>query len=86
MRIGVPKESIEVSGGSRWSPRSWKSSSRRVMRSWWKAGPDEAALVPDALFTDAGATMGDPWGAEVIAKVAPPGEWGARAACRGPPR
>ena len=30
------------------------------------------AGAPDAAFVDMGATIGDPWGAEVVAKVAPP--------------
>jgi NAD(P) transhydrogenase subunit alpha len=31
-----------------------------------------AALIPDELYTDAGATIGDPWSADVVVKVAPP--------------
>jgi NAD(P) transhydrogenase subunit alpha len=31
-----------------------------------------AALIPDRLYTEAGATIGDPWAAEVVVKVAPP--------------
>ena len=30
------------------------------------------AGAPDAAFVEMGATIGDPWGAEVVAKVAPP--------------
>ncbi|WP_068280637.1 Re/Si-specific NAD(P)(+) transhydrogenase subunit alpha [Aldersonia kunmingensis] len=30
------------------------------------------ALIPDELYTDAGATVGDPWSADVVVKVAPP--------------
>src|SRR5687768_4124087 len=30
--------------------------------------------MPDAQFTDAGATLGDPWGADVVAKVLAPTE------------
>ena len=37
-----------------------------------EAGAGEAAGIPDALFTDAGATIGDPWGGDVIVKVAVP--------------
>ena len=39
-----------------------------------EAGAGEAAGVPDAQFTDAGATIGDPWGADVVAKVVAPTE------------
>ena len=39
-----------------------------------EAGAGRQALVPDALYTDAGATIGDPWGAEVVVKVAAPSD------------
>jgi NAD(P) transhydrogenase subunit alpha len=39
-----------------------------------ESGAGEAALIPDALFEEAGATIGDPWGADVVAKVAAPTE------------
>jgi NAD(P) transhydrogenase subunit alpha len=35
-------------------------------------GAGEAALIPDALFARAGATIADPWGADVVVKVTPP--------------
>ncbi len=35
-------------------------------------GAGVRAGAPDAAYTEAGATLGDPWGAEVVAKVAPP--------------
>ena len=31
-----------------------------------------AALLPDDLYTEAGATIGDAWAADVVVKVAPP--------------
>jgi NAD(P) transhydrogenase subunit alpha len=37
-------------------------------------GAGRHANAPDAAYTDAGATLGDPWAAEVVVKVAPPGE------------
>jgi NAD(P) transhydrogenase subunit alpha len=39
-----------------------------------ESGAGEAALIPDALFEEAGATIGDPWSADVVAKVAAPTE------------
>ena len=39
-----------------------------------EAGAGDAAGVPDEQFTEAGATLGDPWGADVVAKVAAPSE------------
>ena len=37
-----------------------------------ESGAGEKALLPDALYTEAGASIGDAWGAEVVVKVAPP--------------
>jgi proton-translocating NAD(P)+ transhydrogenase subunit alpha len=37
-----------------------------------ESGAGVGALVPDALFTAAGATIGDPWDPDVVVKVAPP--------------
>jgi NAD(P) transhydrogenase subunit alpha len=37
-----------------------------------EAGAGEGAHFPDAAYTDAGASIGDPWAADVVAKVAAP--------------
>lgn len=37
-------------------------------------GAGASAGAPDEAYTDAGATLGDPWGAEVVVKVAAPSE------------
>src|SRR3954470_10027280 len=37
-----------------------------------EAGAGEQALLPDDLYTEAGATIGDAWAADVVVKVAPP--------------
>jgi NAD(P) transhydrogenase subunit alpha len=37
-----------------------------------ESGAGERALLPDDLYTEAGATIGDAWAAEVVVKVAPP--------------
>jgi NAD(P) transhydrogenase subunit alpha len=36
------------------------------------SGAGERALIPDELYTEAGATIGDAWAADVVVKVAPP--------------
>src|SRR6201995_567321 len=36
------------------------------------AGAGEHALLPDALYTEAGAIIGDAWAADIVVKVAPP--------------
>jgi H+-translocating NAD(P) transhydrogenase subunit alpha len=37
-----------------------------------ESGAGERALLPDELYTEAGASIGDAWAAEVVVKVAPP--------------
>jgi NAD(P) transhydrogenase subunit alpha len=37
-----------------------------------EAGAGLGALIPDELFTQAGATVGDPWACDVVVKVNPP--------------
>jgi NAD(P) transhydrogenase subunit alpha len=37
-----------------------------------ESGAGERALLPDDLYTAAGATIGDAWSADVVVKVAPP--------------
>ncbi|WP_330257195.1 Re/Si-specific NAD(P)(+) transhydrogenase subunit alpha [Nocardia sp. NBC_00565] len=39
-----------------------------------ETGAGLGALIPDDLYTAAGATIGDPWGADVIVKVAAPSD------------
>jgi H+-translocating NAD(P) transhydrogenase subunit alpha len=39
-----------------------------------EAGVGARANAPDAAYTQAGATLGDPWAAEVVVKVAPPSD------------
>ena len=37
-----------------------------------EAGAGAGALIPDELYEAAGARLGDPWGCDVVVKVAPP--------------
>jgi H+-translocating NAD(P) transhydrogenase subunit alpha len=37
-----------------------------------ESGAGEGALLPDQLYIDAGASIGDAWAADVVVKVAPP--------------
>src|SRR5271163_5307566 len=39
-----------------------------------ESGAGEGALLPDDLYTEAGASIGDAWAADVVVKVAPPTE------------
>jgi H+-translocating NAD(P) transhydrogenase subunit alpha len=71
MRIGVPKESASGERRVALVPdvvRRLKSGGHEVVI---EPGAGEPAGYPDDEFTDAGAELGDPWGAQVIARVAP---------------
>ncbi|MFZ0713361.1 Re/Si-specific NAD(P)(+) transhydrogenase subunit alpha [Mycobacterium sp.] len=37
-----------------------------------QSGAGERALLPDSLYTEAGASIGDAWAADIVVKVAPP--------------
>jgi H+-translocating NAD(P) transhydrogenase subunit alpha len=37
-----------------------------------ESGAGERALLPDDLYTEVGASIGDAWGADVVVTVAPP--------------
>jgi H+-translocating NAD(P) transhydrogenase subunit alpha len=37
-----------------------------------ESGAGEGALLPDGLYTEAGASIGDGWAADIVVKVAPP--------------
>lgn len=72
MRIGVPKESVEGERRVALVPETVKKLVAKGHEIVVESQAGQAALVPDELYTDAGATIGDPWGAEVVVKVAPP--------------
>jgi NAD(P) transhydrogenase subunit alpha len=75
MRVGIPKETAPGERRVAIVPevaRKLASSHELVL----EAGAGEAALIPDALFEEAGvkvsADPGEVWGADVVIKVAPP--------------
>lgn len=72
MRIGVPKEVAEGERRVALVPEVVRKLVAKGHEVVVEAGAGEAALVPDDLFVAAGAAIGDPWGADVVVKVAPP--------------
>src|SRR4051794_23284929 len=72
MKLGVPKESAEGEHRVAMVPevvgRLQKSGVDVVV----EAGAGEGARIPDSQFTDAGATIGNPWDADVVVKVTAP--------------
>jgi NAD(P) transhydrogenase subunit alpha len=70
--IGVPKERVDRERRVALVPdvvRRLRAAEHEVIV---ESGAGDTAGAPDAAFVDMGATIGDPWGAEVVAKVAPP--------------
>src|SRR6476469_3584332 len=72
MRIGVPKETAAGERRVALVPevvRKLKGKDHQVVV---EPGAGVGALMPDEMFIEAGATIGDPWDADVVVKVAPP--------------
>jgi NAD(P) transhydrogenase subunit alpha len=72
MRLGVPKETAAGERRVALVPEVVKRLTGKGHEVVVESGAGESALIPDGLFTEAGASIGDPWGCEVVAKVAPP--------------
>jgi NAD(P) transhydrogenase subunit alpha len=76
MRVGVPKETAARERRVALVPEIAGKLAAAGHDIAVQAGAGEAALIPDALYADAGATVAqDPgavWDAEVVVKVAPP--------------
>ena len=72
MRVGVPKERADGERRVGLVPDVIRKLVARDLEVVVESGAGEGAMLPDAAFTDAGATIGDPWGADVVVKVSPP--------------
>jgi proton-translocating NAD(P)+ transhydrogenase subunit alpha len=72
MRIGVPKETAAGERRVALVPEVVRKLTAKNHEVVVEAGAAAGALLPDEQFTEAGATIGDPWGADVVVKVAPP--------------
>jgi H+-translocating NAD(P) transhydrogenase subunit alpha len=72
MRIGVPKETAAGEHRVALVPEVVRKLTGKGHEVIIEAGAAEGALLPDDQFTEVGATIGDPWGADVVVKVAPP--------------
>src|SRR5881394_1329110 len=74
MRIGVPKETADGERRVALVPEVARKLTGAGHEVVVEAGAGEQALIPDTLYTDVGATVGDPYGADVIVRVAVPSE------------
>jgi NAD(P) transhydrogenase subunit alpha len=72
MRVGVPKET--ATGERRVALVPEIVSKLDGIDVVIEPGAGEAASFTDESFTEAGATLGDPWGADLVAKVRKPSE------------
>jgi H+-translocating NAD(P) transhydrogenase subunit alpha len=71
MRLGVPKETASGERRVALVPETIGRLGEGI-DVVVEAGAGEAASFGDDAYTEAGATIGDPWSANVVAKVAPP--------------
>ena len=72
MKVGVPRETVAGERRVALVPDVVRRLAAKQVEVVFEAGAGELALLPDALFTEAGATVGDPWDVDVVVKVAPP--------------
>src|SRR3954466_5929559 len=73
MVVGVPKESAPGERRGAMVPHGGKRLAAKDGEVVVESGAGEAALIPQALFEEDGAKIGDPWSADVVVKVAAPG-------------
>jgi NAD(P) transhydrogenase subunit alpha len=73
MTVGVPKETTEGERRVALVPDVVRKLAAKDVEVLVEPGAGEQALIPDALFEEAGAKVTpDVWGADVVVKVAPP--------------
>jgi NAD(P) transhydrogenase subunit alpha len=71
MRLGIPKETADGERRVALVPETIGRLGAGV-ETVVEAGAGDAASFSDAAYQEAGATIGDPWSADVVAKVAAP--------------
>jgi NAD(P) transhydrogenase subunit alpha len=74
LRIGVPKESASGERRVAMVPEVAKALAAADHEVIVEAAAGDGANHPDSAYTDAGATIGEPWEAEVVVKVQRPSE------------
>jgi NAD(P) transhydrogenase subunit alpha len=74
LSVGVVKETRPGERRVALVPKLVERLAGRGLRVVVEEGAGAAAQLPDKVFTDAGAEIGDAWSASVVLKVAPPAE------------
>jgi proton-translocating NAD(P)+ transhydrogenase subunit alpha len=72
MKIGVPKETAQGERRVALVPDVVKALTAKEIEVALEAGAGEGASFADSDYTEAGAKIEDPWGADVVLKVTPP--------------
>jgi NAD(P) transhydrogenase subunit alpha len=72
MKVGAPKETAQGERRVAMVPDVAKAMTAKELQVAVEPGAGEAASYPDAHYTEAGAELGDPWSAEIVAKVTAP--------------
>ncbi|MEZ5074560.1 MAG: Re/Si-specific NAD(P)(+) transhydrogenase subunit alpha [Solirubrobacterales bacterium] len=72
MRLGVPKESRAGERRVALIPDTVESLAAKGLEVVIEPGAGAASGHPDEQYTEAGATVGDPWGADIVLCVDPP--------------
>jgi NAD(P) transhydrogenase subunit alpha len=72
--VGVPKETAEGERRVALVPKVVERLTGKGLAVVVESGAGVEALIPDSAYTDAGATIGDPWQADVVVKVNPPSD------------
>ncbi|MBY6540192.1 NAD(P) transhydrogenase subunit alpha [Rhodococcus sp. BP-349] len=81
--VGVVRETNEGERRVALVPKVVAALTSKGVRVVVEAGAGLGALIPDQLYVDAGASIGDPYGADVVVKVAPPSSAEVRKLRRG---
>jgi NAD(P) transhydrogenase subunit alpha len=72
MRVGVPKETAAGERRVAIVPEVVRRLSTRGVEVVVEPAAGQGALIPDRLFAEAGATLGEPWDAEVVVTIGAP--------------
>ncbi|MEU7143170.1 Re/Si-specific NAD(P)(+) transhydrogenase subunit alpha [Nocardia sp. NPDC046473] len=73
-RVGVVRESNAGERRVALVPKIIPTLLKQGVQVVIESGAGLGALIPDSAYEAAGATIGDPWSAEVVVKVAPPSD------------
>src|SRR3954466_4448039 len=74
MKLGVPKETASGENRVAMVPEVVQRLGKAGVDVVVESGAGAGARIPDDHYTEAGATIGNPWEADVVVKVTPPNQ------------